>query len=102
MEWCKVAVFGVSLSFLESPDSLRPLSYREYLTGFHKRKVERKKAAIEEIKQRLKKEQKQLREEVQRGGQESLSPQGTRSLGWPEWGIFRDEGGVSWPGEQFV
>ncbi|CAK6443907.1 unnamed protein product [Pipistrellus nathusii] len=36
---------------------------REYLTGFHKRKVERKKAAIEEIKQRLKKEQKQLREE---------------------------------------
>ncbi|XP_015415338.1 PREDICTED: nucleolar protein 12 isoform X5 [Myotis davidii] len=35
----------------------------EYLTGFHKRKVERKKAAIEEIKQRLKKEQKKLREE---------------------------------------
>ncbi|KAJ1062146.1 hypothetical protein K5549_008488 [Capra hircus] len=36
---------------------------REYLTGFHKRKVERKKAAIEEIKQRLKEEQKKLREE---------------------------------------
>ncbi|XP_006521668.1 nucleolar protein 12 isoform X1 [Mus musculus] len=36
---------------------------REYLTGFHKRKVERKKAAIEEIKQRLKQEQKKLREE---------------------------------------
>ncbi|XP_062931321.1 nucleolar protein 12 isoform X2 [Cynocephalus volans] len=36
---------------------------REYLTGFHKRKVERKKAAIEEIKHRLKKEQKKLREE---------------------------------------
>lgn len=36
---------------------------REYLTGFHKRKVERKKAAIEEIKQRIKKEQKKLREE---------------------------------------
>ncbi|XP_037369502.1 nucleolar protein 12 isoform X2 [Talpa occidentalis] len=35
----------------------------EYLTGFHKRKVERKKAAIEEIKQRLKQEQKKLREE---------------------------------------
>ncbi|KAK1341592.1 hypothetical protein QTO34_018007 [Cnephaeus nilssonii] len=65
---------------------------REYLTGFHKRKVERKKAAIEEIKQRLKKEQKKLREEVQRGGRESLSPQGTRSLGWPEWGIYRDGG----------
>ncbi|XP_075409656.1 nucleolar protein 12 [Tenrec ecaudatus] len=36
---------------------------REYLTGFHKRKVERKKAAIEELKQRLKEEQKKLREE---------------------------------------
>uniref|UniRef100_A0A9L0SW66 Nucleolar protein 12 n=1 Tax=Equus caballus TaxID=9796 RepID=A0A9L0SW66_HORSE len=36
---------------------------REYLTGFHKRKVERKKAAIEEIKQRLREEQKKLREE---------------------------------------
>ncbi|XP_005379278.1 PREDICTED: nucleolar protein 12 [Chinchilla lanigera] len=36
---------------------------REYLTGFHKRKVERKKAAIKEIKQRLKEEQKKLREE---------------------------------------
>lgn len=36
---------------------------REYLTGFRKRKVERKKAAIEEIKQRLKQEQKKLREE---------------------------------------
>ncbi|ELV11705.1 Nucleolar protein 12 [Tupaia chinensis] len=36
---------------------------REFLTGFHKRKVERKKAAIEEIKQRLKTEQKKLREE---------------------------------------
>ncbi|XP_006890196.1 PREDICTED: nucleolar protein 12 [Elephantulus edwardii] len=36
---------------------------REYLTGFHKRKVERKKAAIEELKQRLKQEQKKLREE---------------------------------------
>uniref|UniRef100_A0A8D1SE49 Nucleolar protein 12 n=2 Tax=Sus scrofa TaxID=9823 RepID=A0A8D1SE49_PIG len=52
-------------------DSRRPrliLSFdeekrREYLTGFHKRKVERKKAAIEEIKQRLKEEQKKLREE---------------------------------------
>ncbi|XP_037701911.1 nucleolar protein 12 isoform X2 [Choloepus didactylus] len=36
---------------------------REYLTGFHKRKVERKKAAIEELKQRLKEERKKLREE---------------------------------------
>ncbi|XP_054997147.1 nucleolar protein 12 [Sorex araneus] len=36
---------------------------RDYLTGFHKRKVERKKAAIQEIKQRLKQEQKKLREE---------------------------------------
>lgn len=44
------------------------LSCREYLTGFHKRKVERKKAAIEEIKHQLKEEQKKLREEVQRAG----------------------------------
>ncbi|KAM5288098.1 nucleolar protein 12 isoform 1-T1 [Ctenodactylus gundi] len=36
---------------------------REYLTGFHKRKVERKKAAVEEIKQRLKEERRKLREE---------------------------------------
>ncbi|KAL1767551.1 Nucleolar 12 [Sigmodon hispidus] len=36
---------------------------REYLTGFHKRKVERKKVAIEELKHRLKQEQKKLREE---------------------------------------
>uniref|UniRef100_A0A2K5RWM2 Nucleolar protein 12 n=1 Tax=Cebus imitator TaxID=2715852 RepID=A0A2K5RWM2_CEBIM len=36
---------------------------REYLTGFHKRKVQRKKAAIEEIKQRLKEEQRKLQEE---------------------------------------
>ncbi|XP_077024885.1 nucleolar protein 12 isoform X2 [Tamandua tetradactyla] len=36
---------------------------REYLTGFHKRKVERKKVAIEELKQRLKEERKKLREE---------------------------------------
>lgn len=60
------------------------LSCREYLTGFHKRKVERKKAAIEEIKQRLKEEQKKLREEVQKrraGDSDSL---GTCSLGWPE------------------
>lgn len=60
--------------FLVSPDAPWPLSRREYLTGFHKRKVERKKAALEEIKQRLKKEQKKLREEVQRGGRESLTP----------------------------
>lgn len=36
---------------------------REYLTGFHKRKVERKRAAIQELRQRLKEEQKKLREE---------------------------------------
>lgn len=44
-----------------------PLPFREYLTGFHKRKVERKQAAIEELKQRLKEEQKKLREEVPKG-----------------------------------
>ncbi|XP_078540213.1 nucleolar protein 12 [Lissotriton helveticus] len=36
---------------------------REYLTGFHKRKVERRKAAVEEIKKKIKTEQKKMREE---------------------------------------
>ncbi|XP_041272791.1 nucleolar protein 12 isoform X1 [Onychostruthus taczanowskii] len=36
---------------------------REYLTGFHKRKVERRKAALEEIKRKLKKEQNKIKEE---------------------------------------
>ncbi|KAI5618644.1 nucleolar protein 12, partial [Silurus asotus] len=36
---------------------------QEFLTGFHKRKVERRKAAVEEIKNKLKEEQKRLREE---------------------------------------
>ncbi|KAL4658032.1 nucleolar protein 12 [Arapaima gigas] len=35
----------------------------EYLTGFHKRKMERRKAAVEEIKNKLKEEQKRVREE---------------------------------------
>uniref|UniRef100_A0A8D0C3H0 Nucleolar protein 12 n=1 Tax=Salvator merianae TaxID=96440 RepID=A0A8D0C3H0_SALMN len=38
-------------------------SRREYLTGFHKRKVERRKAAVEEIKCKLKEEQKKMKEE---------------------------------------
>ncbi|KAM4023083.1 nucleolar protein 12 isoform 1-T2 [Anomaloglossus baeobatrachus] len=36
---------------------------REYLTGFHKRKVQRRKAAVEEIKRKIKDEQKRLKEE---------------------------------------
>ncbi|NWU97490.1 NOL12 protein, partial [Upupa epops] len=36
---------------------------REYLTGFHKRKVERRKAALEEIKRKLKEEQRRMKEE---------------------------------------
>ncbi|XP_053263071.1 nucleolar protein 12 [Podarcis raffonei] len=36
---------------------------RDYLTGFHKRKVERRKAAVEEIKCKLKDEQKKMKEE---------------------------------------
>ncbi|KAL2100976.1 hypothetical protein ACEWY4_002737 [Coilia grayii] len=36
---------------------------QEYLTGFHKRKNERRKAALEEIKQKLKDEQKKVRED---------------------------------------
>ncbi|XP_072127845.1 nucleolar protein 12 [Mobula birostris] len=36
---------------------------REFLTGFHKRKVERKKKALEEIKKKLKEEHKRVKEE---------------------------------------
>ncbi|KAE8611610.1 hypothetical protein XENTR_v10012522 [Xenopus tropicalis] len=36
---------------------------REYLTGFHKRKMQRRKAAVEEIKRKIKEEQKKMREE---------------------------------------
>ncbi|XP_066452499.1 nucleolar protein 12 [Eleutherodactylus coqui] len=36
---------------------------REYLTGFHKRKLQRRKAAVEEIKRKIKEEQKKMREE---------------------------------------
>ncbi|XP_020643405.2 nucleolar protein 12 [Pogona vitticeps] len=38
-------------------------SRREYLTGFHKRKVERRKIALEEIKVKLKEEQKRMKDE---------------------------------------
>lgn len=36
---------------------------QEFLTGFHKRKVERRKAALEEMKKKIKEEQKRVREE---------------------------------------
>ncbi|XP_077308461.1 nucleolar protein 12 isoform X2 [Lithobates pipiens] len=36
---------------------------KEYLTGFHKRKLQRRKAAVEEIKQKIKEEQKRMKEE---------------------------------------
>ncbi|XP_076122973.1 nucleolar protein 12 [Alosa pseudoharengus] len=36
---------------------------QDFLTGFHKRKIERRKAAVEEIKQKLKEEQKRVRED---------------------------------------
>ncbi|NXA39455.1 NOL12 protein, partial [Eudromia elegans] len=36
---------------------------REYLTGFHKRKVERRRAALEEIRRKLKEEQRKMKEE---------------------------------------
>lgn len=41
--------------------------FREYLTGFHKRKVERRKAAVAEIKKKIKDEQIRVREEVSPG-----------------------------------
>uniref|UniRef100_A0A673IJF2 Nucleolar protein 12 n=1 Tax=Sinocyclocheilus rhinocerous TaxID=307959 RepID=A0A673IJF2_9TELE len=37
---------------------------QEFLTGFHKRKLERRRAALEEMKSKLKEEQKRVREEV--------------------------------------
>ncbi|XP_013868386.1 nucleolar protein 12 [Austrofundulus limnaeus] len=36
---------------------------QDYLTGFHKRKLERRKAAVEEIKQKIKEEKSRVREE---------------------------------------
>ncbi|XP_030045059.1 nucleolar protein 12-like, partial [Microcaecilia unicolor] len=36
---------------------------REYLTGFHKRKVERRKVAVQELKKKIKEEQRKMREE---------------------------------------
>ncbi|XP_014893214.1 nucleolar protein 12 [Poecilia latipinna] len=36
---------------------------QDYLTGFHKRKIERRKAAVEEIKKKIKEEQSRVREE---------------------------------------
>ncbi|XP_053708902.1 nucleolar protein 12 [Synchiropus splendidus] len=36
---------------------------QEYLTGFHKRKVERRKAAVAELQKKIKEEQKRVREE---------------------------------------
>ncbi|NWX89222.1 NOL12 protein, partial [Nothoprocta ornata] len=36
---------------------------REYLTGFHKRKVERRRVALEEIRRKLKEEQRKMKEE---------------------------------------
>ncbi|XP_016369058.1 nucleolar protein 12 [Sinocyclocheilus rhinocerous] len=36
---------------------------QEFLTGFHKRKLERRRAALEEMKSKLKEEQKRVREE---------------------------------------
>ncbi|XP_054891510.1 nucleolar protein 12 isoform X2 [Poeciliopsis prolifica] len=35
----------------------------DYLTGFHKRKIERRKAAVQEIKKKIKEEQSRVREE---------------------------------------
>ncbi|XP_063165050.1 nucleolar protein 12 [Candoia aspera] len=50
------AIFRRVVSFDEK-------SRREFLTGFHKRKVERRKAAVEEIKRKLKEEEKKMKEE---------------------------------------
>ncbi|XP_041825287.1 nucleolar protein 12 [Melanotaenia boesemani] len=36
---------------------------QEFLAGFHKRKLERRKAAVEEIKKKIKEEQKRVRDE---------------------------------------
>ncbi|XP_043085087.1 nucleolar protein 12 [Puntigrus tetrazona] len=39
---------------------------QEFLTGFHKRKLQRRKAALEEMKNKLKEEQKRVRDERHR------------------------------------
>ena len=39
-------------------------SLRDFLTGFHKRKVERRKAAVAEIRKKIKEEQIRVRVEV--------------------------------------
>uniref|UniRef100_A0A8B9ST40 Nucleolar protein 12 n=1 Tax=Anas platyrhynchos TaxID=8839 RepID=A0A8B9ST40_ANAPL len=49
---------------------------REYLTGFHKRKVERRKVALEEIKRKLKEEQRKMKEERHKEYLKMLSREG--------------------------
>ncbi|XP_042325892.1 nucleolar protein 12 [Sceloporus undulatus] len=62
-------VMGRKKNKREGPATLRRVvafdeeRRREYLTGFHKRKVERRKIAMEEIKHKLKEEQKKMKEE---------------------------------------
>lgn len=56
---------------------------REYLTGFHKRKVERRKAALDEIKRKLKEEQRKLKEEVPLKTPHPTPPSAVRGCGVP-------------------
>lgn len=50
-------------SVLSEVELLSP-HIREYLTGFHKRKVQRRKVALAEIRKKIKDEQIKVREEV--------------------------------------
>ncbi|XP_017538678.1 nucleolar protein 12 [Pygocentrus nattereri] len=64
---------GMSTGFKAKPGAKRRENKRvvvfddkerqDFLTGFHKRKMERRKTAIEEMKNKLKEEQKRVREE---------------------------------------
>ena len=40
------------------------INFREFLTGFHKRKVQRQKAAEEEFKEKFKAEKKRIKLEL--------------------------------------
>uniref|UniRef100_A0A8C5FRW6 Nucleolar protein 12 n=1 Tax=Gadus morhua TaxID=8049 RepID=A0A8C5FRW6_GADMO len=57
------AKFNVLLRVSRGVNSLLIPRCREYLTGFHKRKVERRKAAVVEIQKKIKEEHIRVREE---------------------------------------
>lgn len=53
-----------SIRFFFNDLTSRFLNFREFLTGFHKRKLQRKKKAQQKLEQDLKEERKRLKAEV--------------------------------------